>query len=546
VSGCAADPCDGVSGICLSARVEGSVGMLDQLRIAVDGVGTMSSPVTPGASFGLPVKLAIGLPASVGSSARITVGGELAGAEVASSGAQTVPLNPNGRASYTFTLLGGAGDGGGDLSLTDGNADLTMPGVTISPSMATIPPVARNGVSGKVTFTITNNTSMPRTPMAVMETIPGGGPFSPDMSSTCPLSNMGINPLPAMTSCTLVMTIKTSKTLTVSDTFTVPLDDGENIVFTINGSVTPIWSQEVSGSATSFTAVWASGPTDWWAVGKAAGGACPVWHSNGDAQWNASCGSGANAMTSSNLYSVGGSAANDVWLGADLEMLWHTTDAGLNWTQTSLPMTTPQPITGIYSWDAADQWATDSIGVIWCTHTGVTVFGMCSSPPAGSVAPTFLYGFTSASGKTLTVGGPSGALWTAQAGATWNNISIGGSVTINGAWSTPSTKDQFIVGVDTTNNTGVIKHVVSGNAMSETPGNSMGGLFGISGRMIDATAGTFEVLAVGGIGNQVLYSKGNGQWSQMPTMGSADRAVFMTADGQAVAVGSGGVILHYF
>ncbi len=58
-AGCSPDPCAGVMGICVTARVEGNVGALDQLNIAVAGVGARNSPVTPSGTFNLPVKLGI-------------------------------------------------------------------------------------------------------------------------------------------------------------------------------------------------------------------------------------------------------------------------------------------------------------------------------------------------------------------------------------------------------------------------------------------------------------------------------------------------------
>src|SRR3954462_13285939 len=75
LAGCgAADPCDGIEGTCLSATVEGPVKMLDGLQITVDGLpAPMKS--TPGATFDLPVRLAIVVPASVGATATITIDG---------------------------------------------------------------------------------------------------------------------------------------------------------------------------------------------------------------------------------------------------------------------------------------------------------------------------------------------------------------------------------------------------------------------------------------------------------------------------------------
>src|SRR6185437_7639707 len=105
--------CDGQTGTCVSARVEGTVTGLDQLRVSIGQLSAqMLTPTTP-SPFSLPVKVAILLPATVTSPATITIDGASNGQDIATSGPQAVAFTAGSHASFTFTLVTGqVGDGG--------------------------------------------------------------------------------------------------------------------------------------------------------------------------------------------------------------------------------------------------------------------------------------------------------------------------------------------------------------------------------------------------------------------------------------------------
>ena len=547
LSGCAPDPCDGVSGTCLSARVEGAVSALDQLRITVDGVGKMSSPSSPGDTFSPPVRLAIALPQQVGASALITIDGLLSGSQVASSGAQTVPLAANGRAVYTFTLMAGIGgdgggsdgsgsDGGSDLSSDDGgNADLAGV-VSVSPSSNTIPDVPRNGTSGKVTFTITNNTSSVRTATTVNHSL-ANAPFQPDPSSTCPLNAMGLGTLPARSSCTLILAMKTRMSGSYTDHVTVTLDDGETLAFTVMGKVTPTWTIEVAGSGqTQLMAVWGSSPTDVYAVGSDP--TWPVLHSAGTGQWMPY----GNGLGVRMLYSIAGADPQHVWTGSDAGMILSSV-GGPNWIPDGSSGLNGR-VTGIWAASPNLAWAVTDVGNVAMVDPSGTNW-------ASQTTLNPLYAVHGSAGIPY-VAGSGGLLGTVQNGV-FQGIPTGTSTTFHAVWQAPPTTAQPRGDVWAAGNPVAASmppvivhlHTVTGTVTMESPGNSLGVILGISGRL-DPLTGMLDIWMVGSL-NELLHSDGSGTWTPVPaptTMALSNVFVFPT--GEAYAAGQGGQVLHLY
>jgi hypothetical protein len=544
--GCAGDPCDGVSGTCLSARIEGSVGMLDQLAFTVDKLGTMSTPMPAGAPFSLPVRVAIQLPPSVGTPAGITVTGLSGGNGIASSGHQQVPIVANTRNSFTFTLVGGsvdlAGTGGSDGPLDGGGGSDGPPPnkVSISPTMATIPDVGRTGTAGTVTFTITNNTSGARTATMLTESIGGGGPFTPTMASTCPVQSMGLAPVPPG-SCTLVMSLRTDKTGVFDDTFTVTLDDSEMIQFTIHAKVTPIWvAESLPGNTNAITGVWGSSSSDIYVTTADAGN--PVWHSNGSGSWQPSprngCGFPLNGIfgtDASHIWAVGvqpggppqictwtnnqwssvapmptwtgtfrsvwASASTDIYVVSDSNQTLHSTD-GLNFT---LQTSGANPLYSVWGADPAHVWIAGTSGYVALRDT---VSGAWTTRPSNVTSQLM-------------------SMWAAVGTDLW---AVGGSPTGAG----PGT----IVHFDLTN----------GQASSESVGGSMGILNGINGRIDPGTLKP-DIYAVGDIGAQVLHSDGSGSWTQIQINDGNNQgmnAVWVFPTGEVVAGGFNAQLHHLY
>jgi hypothetical protein len=546
-SGCAADPCDGVSGTCLSARVEGNVGMLDQLRIAVSELNTtMSSPVSAGATFGLPVRLAIELPASVGTSAHITVSGELAGSQVASSGAQVVMLNANGKTSHTFTLMGAVGDAGiGDLAVPSdgGGSDMPPPGVvSVLPASSTIPDVPRNGVSGKVTLTFTNNTTAARTATMITESIAGGGPFSPDISSTCPLNmtTMTLQPVPAMSSCTLVMTVKTSKSGTFTDTFTVTLDDGESVMFTLNAKVTPIWVPEFAGgTTTTLYGVWGDTPTDVYAVG--ADPSSPIWHTNGNGTWNPS-GSGLGGLT---FYSITGGDATHLWAGSDLGQIFFSS-GNQSWASTSNPDAgATGAVRGISAGSptggALEAYAVTDADQVMLWNGSIWSLSYTATQPLYAVSTDTVkrgqYSYSTIVGN----GGYMGFNGNGCPG--FCGLPSPVTTTLRGTWNNGGTEMYAVGDPAAAGGPGTIVHIswapTGFMPRQEAPGMN-GNLTAISGNGAN-------IYVVGALGNRILHSTGNGVWNQITTPNNAEmNGVYAFPSGEVYAVGLNGQVNHLY
>ncbi len=156
------DPCDGHTGGCISARIEGSATGLDQLRITLDALSLESvlSP-EPASAFSLPVRVGIGLPAAAPSSFHVTIDGLAGGAIVASTGPSEVTLPASGRAAFTFSLEAGTGDAGAGRqdAASDGGGDMSNPFVGVTPSTQTFVPVKSGMMGATVDFTVTDNSS---------------------------------------------------------------------------------------------------------------------------------------------------------------------------------------------------------------------------------------------------------------------------------------------------------------------------------------------------------------------------------------------------
>jgi hypothetical protein len=459
-------------------------------------------------------------------------------------------MTPNGHASYTFTLVGGAvdlsmnggGDGGGagDLAV---NPDMPPPNVvSILPSVQTIPPVPRNGTSGKVTFLITNNTPAQRTPTVLTESIPNG-PFTPDQSSTCPLSNMGINPLPAMTSCTLVMTVRTDTSATYSDTFMVTLDDAEVVSFTINAQVTPLWAGEnTPGETGSLTAVWGSSPEDIYLTTNDPSN--PIWHSSGAGGWNISAPSGC----ANTLNTIFGTDANHIWAGGS----WSSAAIGVickwsgtMWSAVTLP-TGATTIRGIWGSSPTDVYAADDSGHTYHSSDGTSF--IAETAAAGPV-----YALWGADATHVWVAGANGDVGFRDAVIppnNWITRTTGVTTQLNGMWAEPGT-DLYIVGNQpTSGGGGTIVHLnlTTSQPATETPGNSAGSLSAISGR-VDPVSHKPDIYAVGAIGNQILHSDGGGTWTQIQINDGNNQAmngVWVFPNGNVVAVGFNGQIHHLY
>jgi hypothetical protein len=548
VAGCGtADPCDGLQGTCLSARIEGMPAQLDQLRVTVAGQPMpMLSPTSP-AAFSLPVRLAVVL-TTPAPNASITVEGLTLGNVVGSSGAQMVTLNPGGRSSFTFTLAPTGSGGDMAMPVGDGPPDLIPPPgvVSIEPSSFTFPDTPRQTKSSTLaTLLFTNNTNHSVTTTNNSMPTGDGNAFNFDPSSTCPMT-MGPTTFAAGMQCTLVISFTPDVSGPIQMGLDITFDDGESIPLSINGKGLPVWSKESPpGASTQFTAVWASGPTDWWAVGTDP--TCPLWRSTGTGQWTQNCPMPFNAL---NLYSINGSSANDVWLGDGSGRAWHWD--GMAFTSQT-PGATNVNVVGIIDFGPKNAVLIEANGSIYCIGSSGT-FGGCPFMQPPAFTATSLSGVNGEGGH-LVAGGLAGTLLDhPPMAATFNGLGLPPGYTMintQSVWVAGTMRgDIFAVGSNAGPSAGAILHYGMGlPGLPESPGNSMGALFGVAGRVIDPVQNMIEVYAVGAIGPQVLRTTGNGTWSQLPIpggMGVTTRAVFVLPNGDAVAVGDAAQIVHLY
>lgn len=114
------DPCQGIAGTCIAARVEGTATGLDQLSITL-GAATKRQP-EPAAAFKLPVVIGIVPPKELeGTTQDVTIAGLANGIEKARD-AKSVAIVAGKKTSVTFVLGPPGGDVDGGTDLIDGMA----------------------------------------------------------------------------------------------------------------------------------------------------------------------------------------------------------------------------------------------------------------------------------------------------------------------------------------------------------------------------------------------------------------------------------------
>jgi hypothetical protein len=549
-AGCsAADPCDGLQGTCVSALVDGQPALLDQLRITAEGQPT---PLTTGSGFTLPVRVAIVFSTTPSTPVPITIEGLAGGNVVSSSGRQMVPISPSGKTSYDFHLSAGAvGDGGGGDGPGDGGFDGPPPGVvSFTPNSFSFPDTPRGTKSTMVaTITFTNNTT--KTVTSTNSTMTGdGNSFNFEPGSTCPMS-MGPSPFAPGSSCTLVISFTPLKSGANALDMTIDWDDGETLMLHLSGKGLQTWANEKPGSfGNAFEAVWASGPQNWWAVGHDS--MCPLFHSDGSGTWTQDCSGG--SITTHNFFSVGGSSASDIWFGGDNGDVWHRDGNGTATHYGFAPM--GRFIRGVVAFTTTEAYAIDNTSEVWCWNG--SSWASCMFQPGTAFNANSLSGYQG----NLLAGGDTHNLQVHQQGTAtfifYNFPSAIMNMNVKGVWYAPVGSvsmgfHYFGVGDNSSSNGMGIIHATEAGPVSEVPnGGATGGLNAVAGRHDPMSATGIEVWAVGGIGNQVLKTNGTpgASWAQIQVppagMGITNHGVWVTDDGQVVAVGDLGQIIHFY
>jgi len=544
--GCSAtDPCDGLTGTCVSAKVTGSVGNLDQLRINVKGFASKYTPSPANGTFTLPVKLALSLPASVGNQPVISVDGLLGGVVVASSTEDMFVLVAGQKQAHEFKLMAGpSSDGGvGDMIPPDFSGPLV-----ITPTLLDFGNVPRGMTSAPKDMTVINHTTS-------VVTLSGqgadGGHDDNDFSSTfgsgCgkPDMSMNVTVAPGAT-CVISFTFSPSQLGPRRSDFGLTYSGGASgsVIVTQMGNGTATWTAEsLPGGITPNLEVVAGGSSnDVYVVGHAPSvPAAAVWHSKGDGNWSKA----GTTVFSLNLTAlaimptVGGGEM--VFIGGDPAVpdagsggaeIWASRDGTDNFKYQQV--TAMGDITAIGA-QGGTAFAVTNAG--WVAQwDGSTTWNAIGS----SSLTTRLTAITFAQGKLVVAGDgvfyqPSAAMplqsakppntnptflgiWAARDGTTW------GTTTDGSIWRWDNITDLTTPPVSESTNGGVT-------------------LTGIAGR--DLAGGGYDIWAVGTLGNKILHRNSAGIWDRVAVPTSAAmQSVWVADNGEVYTAGFNGQIGH--
>jgi len=546
VAGCnAVDPCDGLAGTCISARVEGPLMGLDGLLVSVAVAQTpqmMTS--TPGGRFELPVRLAILLPPTATSPVTMGVDALANGQDVGSSGPVSVAFTPNAKTAVTFVVhaLGGGdggNDSGGDGSVGDAMPDGPPPGVvSFVPSSIDYGTIDRGTMSPTHVITLYNNTTH-----AVMTTstpMPTGDAmlFNIDTSKTTCFGGAGMNVqlmLPAGGSCTIGFIFAPQKAGDFMMDVQATFDDGESAGFSLTGHARPVWSAENVSGLPSLTAVWGSSDGDLWAVGNGP----TAEHSTGNGIWQP-MNSGINAA----LNAVWGVDAQHIWAGGAGGNVFFGTGGNAWSSQVAASCT----VRGLWMRDV-----NTGFGATDCGGNGqITRFsGGTWTNTLISNAPNPFLAVCGFGQRNVAVGYSAQFYSTDANGGSWSSSSglfTGYTGHLRGCWLS-DLNTVWVVGDAGTGIIGIYRCVANGanwTCTHETAGPMTQNLSAVSGR-VTATAGVLDLYAVGPLGNMLLHSDGTGTWTPVTLPNNqAMNGVWVSPTGTVVAVGFNGEINHYY
>lgn len=538
LSGCGAkDPCDGESGICIGATVQGNVSGLDQLRITIDKpvVRTVTTP-NPPSGFSLPIKVALVLPAGATGAISITIEGLSGGQPVASSGPVVVTV-PAQRSTFTFTLTGsGALPDLAPPDLAMPPPDLVPPGVVAMPSTLTFPNTPRGVKSSTQKMTITNFGDTAVNAVSFVDT--GDMGFDIDVStSTCMMS---LNLAPQQ-SCVLNWLFAPTKSGALMKTTEATLSTGQKLTLTVSGTATPAWTREsVPGPLPNLFAVHGSSSGDVWAVGFHSATVAAAYHTTGNGNWDGM--PSGFAGSESKLNSVFVVSPTEVYAGGASIYRGDSTRVTGTWALEYGPVM--GSVNALWG-SAGEMFATgqqfNAPLFLYRPTTGTWVIEGADPGDGGVLTSSVMHaltGFTPTSVAALGTGGNIYARIVSGTTGTWRFTNQIGTGILRGGWSQPSTTNSWLV------DDGAKIYSIANNILSpESSGVTMP-LHAVHGRGL---GGNTEIFAVGELGNVILRSTGNGTWTPqtLPT-NQAMNGVYAPPDGHVYAVGYDGQIAHYF
>lgn len=503
-AGCAADPCAGLSGHCIVARIEGDVAGLDQLQFSVGSANNVRTPSTP-LSFTLPVNVPLILADPVTTDPQVTVQGLSAGRVVASSGQQIIGKAAN---SYTFTLISSSGNQ-----------------VTINPSTIGTFPTVRRGIKAGtlISYVIHNGSRVAVKQM--QETLTGEqDAFIRDSSQTC----LPAASLPAGHDCILVMGFYPRKNSgDFAQTRTITFDNGQSVSLRLAGSATPGWTNEsVAGSQASFRGVTGTGVDDIYIAGSDQ--SLPYFlHRGSDAVWT----SLESPMQPQDTFVGFSQVQNGKFIFATTEKLWQPEDIGWG-------IAGPGSLSALWT-DAHDHVYVGSFGILFIGSPGGSYHsdaGNSVVTVSGTPAGDLVVAVDDDTEPRLLVhknGGPP-QLVPFPTNAPWNFHAV----------TVPNTDGAYLVGDAGT----IIQYYALNDGFDiARTGLTSEHLYAAASAVDDSGAIT-DIWVVGSLEDRVLHyvpGMGFGFVSGLPGS-EVNRAVYITPDRSAVYVaGDNGQVLLY-
>jgi hypothetical protein len=551
--GSAKDPCEDETGACITARIEGDgVAVLDQLRFTIDNpvAATTSTPASP-SLFGLPVKLALVLPAGATGSVNVSVEGMLKGKVEARSAPQRVTVPVAGvRSAVTFVVTEIAG-GDTDMGTTgDMTADMTPPsdlsgGLTVTTTGNSFPDTVRGQrATTFIVVTLTNNGSSTLTLSGTPTSTGDSASFTNETASTCQATMTSFTP---GQSCTMVIGFAPRKSGPLSMTQSFSFTDGSGDSFTLTGRGTPAWSNErPTTSMLDFTSVHGTDSSNVYAGGSttAAAMVSAVWRYNGT-QWTAY-----NTNMLWDKYSVTALAVGTghVFAGGTSGISFNT-GIGADWTMEAMAL--PR-VRGMFV-DAQNN-----------------AFAITDSMSSGFLGREMFLGNWSWNTKAMS--GPFQAVCGKDknqvyffSGAIlhrWNGVShnlppvtppaILGQV--YSCWFDEIRSAIYAIAADTTAPPTSRVYRININGATGNPDLTapviehtvpLAQLVAIHGRHL--ATGEIDLWAGGSLASSMIYSNGNGTWTMrsVPTNTNVT-SIYVAPDGQVFSVGYGADIAHYY
>jgi large repetitive protein len=279
------------------------------------------------------------------------------------------------------------------------------------------------------------------------------------------------------------------------------------------------WTTQTSGTTSTLYGVFFSDANNGWVVGT--GGL--IRHTvNGGTAWSAQ-----TSTTTQNLRSVFFSSATSGWAVGNGGVIVHTTNGGTTWVAQTSGVTSQ--LYDVYFLDANNGWAVGTGGVIRHTTNGGTTW---SAQTSGSTATFYVVAFTDANNGW--VGCAGGAIrHTANGGTAWSAQTSGTTQNLRGMMFTSATSGWAV------GNSGAIVHTANGTTWATQTSGTTSQLYDVY--FTDANNGW-----VVGAGGLIRHSVNGGTaWSAQTSGTTQALRGLAYAAGSLWTCGLGGVIRTY-